>query len=123
MKAEGFVMSNQKQDRDTERFYKLSYLIIPLPMVAGVIFAGYVLLTEDSRNQSFCAVANTVSAYSHKPISINAFSSAESITLDICKEKDQTIDQGDGRDKGLVRWYVCKGTVCGQGWEKILGQH
>ena len=115
-------MSNQKQDRDTERFYKFSYLIIPLPMIAGAIFAIYVLLTEDSRNESFCAVANSLEAYQKQPLDSNDFASTESVTLDLCKDKDDALDEGDGRTKGLVRWYVCKGTICSQGWQQLLGK-
>ena len=115
-------MTDAKKDKDTERFYKLSYFIIPLPMIAGVVFAAYVLITEDSRNQSYCVVAQSSNAYNKQPLEALDFNYQESITLDICKDKDDTIDDGDGRANGQVRWFVCKGTVCGQGWETILSK-
>ncbi len=30
---------------------------------------------------------------------------------------DQRIDNGDGSQKGLVRWYVCSGIDCDEGWQ------
>lgn len=115
-------MADVKEDKDTERFYKLSYIIIPLPMVAGVIFAAYVLLTEDSRNQAYCTIATSPNAYQQATLQEDDFDYRESITLDVCKDKDDATDNGDGRTSGLVRWFVCKGTVCGKGWESILAR-
>lgn len=113
-------MSNTKQDKDTERFYNISYFIIPIPIVLGLIFAVYVLATEDSRNLSYCITAKNIAAYQHTPLNEDDFIYLEAITLDICKNHDDAIDNGDGRSTGKVRWFVCKGTVCGKGWETIL---
>jgi len=113
-------MSNTKQDKDTERFYNISYFIIPIPIVLGLIFAVYVLVTEDSRNLSYCITAKNIAAYQHTPLNEDDFMYLEAITLDICKNHDDEIDNGDGRSTGKVRWFVCKGTVCGKGWETIL---
>ncbi len=115
-------MTSIKKDKDTERFYNLSYIIIPLPMIAGAFFAAYVLITEDSRNDSFCATAIHIDAYQQKPLQEQNFLSLEKVTLDICKDRDNNIDNGDGRMVGKVRWYVCKGTICGPNWENILNQ-
>jgi len=115
-------MDNSKQHKETERFYSLSYLIIPLPMVAGLIFAAYVLLTEDARNATYCVVAELESAYLKKPLQSSDFISQEENTLDICKDSDDDIDHGDGRLQGKVRWFICKGTSCGPGWNTILSQ-
>lgn len=32
--------------------------------------------------------------------------------------KDHEIDGGDGKSKGLVRWYQCDGIDCDEGWER-----
>jgi len=114
------MMSNTKQDKDTERFYKISYFIIPIPIVLGLIFAVYVLVTEDSRNKSFCITAKNIDVYQKTPLNEKDFTHLEAIPLDICKNHDDDIDDGDGRSAGKVRWFVCKGTVCGKGWETIL---
>ncbi len=109
-------------DKETERFYHISYWIIPLPMLAGLGFAAWVLLTEDSRDLSYCVVAHTEAAY-HKPtLDAQDFESREAMTLDICKAKDDTIDNGDGRTSGKVHWFICKGTTCGPDWENALAQ-
>lgn len=31
---------------------------------------------------------------------------------------DQQIDNGDGQNKGLFRWYVCSGIDCDEGWRQ-----
>ena len=116
-------MSTQQTDKDTERFYKLSYLIIPIPLVLGLIFAVYVLATEDSRNLSFCTTAANESAYAKQPLQAQDFKTYEAISLNLCKDKDDLIDDSDGRTLGKVRWFICKGTVCGPGWETFLSRH
>jgi len=107
-------------DKETERFYKISYFIIPLPIIAGLIFAGWVLKTEDSRDQSYCVIAKSAAAYNKTKLEEHDFIYRESITLDICKDKDEANDDGDGRKSGKVRWFVCKGTTCGPGWQTSL---
>ena len=34
-----------------------------------------------------------------------------------CEQIDKDADNGDGPDKGKVRWYLCYGTDCHEGWE------
>ena len=126
-KHHGVAMNrNQQQsmvmDKRTKRFYKTSYWVIPLPMLAGLGFAVWVLLTEDSRDLSYCVIAHSASAYHQATLNARDFTYREAITLDICKDKDDAIDDGDGRTSGKVRWFVCKGTTCGPGWEKALAQ-
>ena len=115
-------MSKPLEDPETEHFYKLSYFFIPIPMVLGLIFAGYVLITEDSRNQSYCAVAKHEVAYQKASLQASDFISLESIALNLCKDKDDDIDGGDGRSHGRVHWFVCKGTSCGKHWKTLLAQ-
>ena len=31
---------------------------------------------------------------------------------------DRDIDHGDGPDRGRLRWYVCSGIDCEEGWER-----
>jgi hypothetical protein len=33
-------------------------------------------------------------------------------------EMDKEIDHGDGPDSGRLRWYVCGGIDCEEGWER-----
>jgi hypothetical protein len=107
-------------DKETERFYNISYFIIPIPILAGLAFAAWVLITEDSRDQSYCVIASSASAYKKDILQAPDFTYRESITLDICKEKDEAIDDSDGRKSGKVRWFICKGTTCGPDWEHAL---
>ncbi|MDQ7004137.1 MAG: hypothetical protein Q9N67_04140 [Ghiorsea sp.] len=116
-------MNKPVKDKETERFYNISYFVIPIPMVLGLIFAVYVLLTEDERTDSFCTVAKTEHAYANMPLQESDFSYLEKVTLNICKDKDDAIDQSDGRLSGKVRWYVCRGTVCGAGWKNVLNEN
>jgi len=111
-----------EKDPETERFYKISYFIIPIPIIAGLIFAAYVLITEDSRNEAFCVTAKSESNFLKMPLEKSDFISLDDTTLDVCKDKDDDIDDGDGYKSGKVRWFVCKGTSCGKGWETILSQ-
>jgi len=111
-----------EKDPETERFYKISYFIIPIPIIAGLIFAAYVLITEDSRNEAFCATAKSENSYLKMPLDKSDFISLDDTTLDVCKDRDDDIDGGDGYKLGQVRWFVCKGTICGKGWETILSQ-
>jgi len=115
-------MSDLKKDKETERFYKISYFVIPLPLIAGLIFSAWVLITEDSRDRTFCATAKDTFAYEHPLLNKLDFEDLQSNTLDICKDIDSEIDGGDGRTLGKVRWFVCKGTTCGPGWEKNLAR-
>jgi hypothetical protein len=39
------------------------------------------------------------------------------ILLQDCEQMDKNIDGGDGPDKGKVRWYLCYGIDCHEGWE------
>lgn len=36
--------------------------------------------------------------------------------LEDIRNMDQEIDNGDGSESGLVRWYVCSGIDCDEGW-------
>ncbi|MDQ6977168.1 MAG: hypothetical protein Q9M75_03550 [Ghiorsea sp.] len=96
------MMSNTKQDKDTERFYNISYFIVPIPMVLGLIFAVYVLATEDSRNLSYCITAKSIAAYQQTPLNEKDFTHLEAVTLDICKNHDDDVDDGGGRGAGKV---------------------
>ncbi len=113
---------HNSRNKETERFYHISYWIIPLPMLAGLGFAAWVLLTEDSRDLSYCVIAHDASAYHKATLHAQDFEYQKAITLDLCKDKDDAIDDGDGRTSGKVRWFICKGTTCGPGWEKALAQ-
>jgi len=115
-------MSNIPEDKETERFYSLSYFVIPIPMILGLAFAVYVLITEDSRNIAYCTVAKQENAYHQTILDEYAFEFRQAISLNLCKDKDDLLDDGDGQLTGRVHWFVCKGTVCGRGWETILAQ-
>ncbi|MDQ6989704.1 MAG: hypothetical protein Q9M19_07460 [Mariprofundaceae bacterium] len=113
-------MNQSTQDPETERFYKLSYFIIPIPMLLGLAFAAYVLMTEDSRNLSYCTVSKSEQAYQKPILQAVDFVSHEAISLNLCKDKDENIDAGDGQLQGRVHWFVCKGTTCGPHWQTLL---
>ncbi len=115
-------MNQPPQDPETERFYKLSYIFIPIPMVLGLVFAAYVLITEDSRNLSYCTVAKEAHFYQQNILNADNFDYHEAISLNLCKDKDEEIDDADGHLQGRVHWFICKGTTCGPHWETLLAQ-
>jgi hypothetical protein len=39
------------------------------------------------------------------------------ILKDEIVEKDNDIDNGDGPNSGKLRWYICGGIDCDEGWE------
>lgn len=39
------------------------------------------------------------------------------ILIQDCEQIDKDVDDGDGPDKGKVRWYLCYGIDCHEGWE------
>jgi len=113
---------NKRNDHLDDHSFRMIYYIIPIPMILGLAFAAYVLITEDSRNQSFCTVAKNEAAYQQSPLQESDFMSHEAISLNLCKDKDTDLDNNDGQIKGRVHWYVCKGTVCGKHWKELLAQ-
>lgn len=115
-------MNTRSRQDEPEHFYRLSYILIPLPIIASVIFMIYVWVIKDTQVISYCAVAQDAKAYQRDKLQAADFQSLESVTLDVCKKWDDEWDAGDGRTSGLVRWFICDGTTCGPGWEKVLKQ-
>ena len=113
-------MQEPEKDKSTERFYRISYLLIPLPMISLAVLAIYMSSTADMRVNSFCVIAKQASAYKKEPLQQQDFELLEEMTLDSCKQLDDQIDNDDGRIKGRVRWFECQGTSCGPGWQHFL---
>ncbi len=111
-----------EQDKRTERFYKISYLLIPVPMIGFGIIAAYMTLTADSNIDAFCTISTQASDYKKHPLQRQDFKLLEEMTLDYCKQNDKNIDGGDGAAQGRVRWFECRGTSCGPGWETYLSE-
>jgi hypothetical protein len=42
------------------------------------------------------------------------------LTKDEVVRMDKKIDKGDGPKKGKLRWYVCRGIDCDEGWESVF---
>lgn len=38
--------------------------------------------------------------------------------LEEIRTLDENVDQGNGAEHGLVRWYTCGGIDCDEGWEQ-----
>ena len=113
-------MSELEKDKSTERFYKISYFLIPVPMIAFAIIATYMSTTADTHIDTFCTISTQASDYKKEPLHREDFKLLEEMTLDYCKQNDDNIDGSDGRAKGRVRWFECHGTSCGPGWQNYL---
>jgi len=116
---------NEQEIKTINRRYRLSYLIIPLPMIAGLILAGYAYTTKDQRTDCFCAVASESQDYAKHLIEQKKFQQLKPMTVAQCRVLDDEIDgqtDGVGRSDGRVRWFVCTGMSCGPGWENILAE-
>ncbi len=113
-------MQELEKDKNTERFYKISYFLIPVPMIAFGIVAIYMSTTADTHIDTFCTISTQASDYKKEPLQREDFKLLEEMTLDYCKKNDANIDQGDGREQGRVRWFECRGTSCGPGWQNFL---
>lgn len=113
-------MNDMEQDKSTERFYKISYLLIPVPMIGFAIVAAYMSITGDKNIDAFCTISTQASDYQHNPLRREDFKLLEEMSLDNCKQNDSNIDAGDGRTSGRVRWFECRGTSCGPGWQNFL---
>ena len=113
-------MQELEKDKSTERFYKISYYLIPVPMVAFAVVAAYMSMTADTHIDAFCTISTQSSDYKKDPLQREDFKLIEEMTLDSCKQNDEHIDDSDGRMKGRVRWFECHGTSCGPGWKNFL---
>ncbi|MDX8391270.1 MAG: hypothetical protein R8K53_01710 [Mariprofundaceae bacterium] len=104
------------------RRYRWSYILIPIPMLAGLILAAYAYGTKDTRVDCFCAVATQGQDYAMRPLQAALFQTYSNISLADCRGLDSDIDTDDGRKQGRVRWFICTGMSCGPGWEEILAE-
>ncbi|MDQ7001779.1 MAG: hypothetical protein Q9N02_03720, partial [Ghiorsea sp.] len=61
-------MNNMKQDKQTERFYKISYFIIPIPMIGFAVIAAYMSITGDRNIDAFCTISTQAADYQQNPL-------------------------------------------------------
>ncbi len=108
--------------RQVSWLYKHSYMLLPIPIVASGMFAAYVVYTGDDKIDAYCTIAKHEAAYGQQQLKDYDFEYRAKETLAMCKAKDKDLDQADGRNHGRVRWFTCKGTTCGPGWENFLAE-
>jgi hypothetical protein len=63
-----------------------------------------------------CVAVEDTNLY-EKALSPSSVSYYGRIPIQDCEQMDRDIDSDDGPDKGKVRWYVCYGIDCHEGWE------
>jgi len=97
-------------------------MVIPIPMIAGVILVIYASIIKNDHVDSFCTVAMQSQAYAERPLKEELFKQFEKMKLPECLDLDDEVDDDDGRLSGQVRWFVCTGMSCGPGWKSILAE-
>jgi hypothetical protein len=75
---------------------------------------GYVEPTYS--RYAVCVEVNDTSLY-EKVLSPSDVGYYGRIPVQDCEQIDKDVDGGDGPDKGKVRWYLCYGIDCHEGWE------
>jgi len=113
---------HEAEVKSINRWYRWSYILIPLPMLLGVVLAAYAYLTEEDHIDCYCVVAAQSQAYAIQPLQDVEFGRREEMTVSQCRQLDDAIDGDDGRSLGRVRWFVCTGMSCGPGWKGILAE-
>ena len=113
---------HEAEIKSINRRYRWSYILIPLPMLAGLVLASYAYLTEEDHIDCFCTVAMQAQAYAERPLQEADFEQREEMVVSQCRQLDDAIDADDGRSLGRVRWFVCIGMSCGPGWQNILAE-
>ena len=126
----------QPKEKIQSPWFKTSKSIFPLPV--RIIFSlGFILflpgfllgwsmvvqsLLERSgyanptySRYAVCVAVNDISLY-EKVLSPSDVYHGRILIQD-CEQRDKDIDGGDGPDEGKVRWYVCYGIDCHEGWE------
>jgi hypothetical protein len=75
---------------------------------------GYVEPTYS--RYAVCVAVNDIGLY-EKVLSPSDVGYYGRILIQDCEQIDKDVDGGDGPDKGKVRWYLCYGIDCHEGWE------
>ena len=97
-------------------------MVIPIPMIAGIILVIYAYNVKDDHIDSYCAVATQSQSYAERPLQEEYFKQHAKLKLPACLQLDDEIDGNDGRQSGQVRWFICTGMSCGPGWQNILAE-
>jgi len=114
-----------EDEEETQRInsrYRWSYILMPIPMLAGLMVAAYIYTTKDDRVVCYCVSASHAQVYNKRPLQAVDFEQRQQMPLQQCRLQDESLDAGDGRSQGRVRWFVCTGMSCGPGWETILAE-
>ena len=93
--------------------------IFILALVVVFFFLMYRSCTEGYANYGYLVHAKNVAVFSHflSDADPNIIRHGRKL-LDEIENMDQQIDNGDGPQKGLLRWYVCSGIDCDEGWQR-----
>ena len=127
----------QPKEKIQSPWFKTSKSIFPLP-VRILLLLGFILFllpgfllgwsmvvqsvlemrgyVEPSYSRyAVCVAVNDISSY-EKVLSPSDVYCGRILVQD-CEQRDKDVDGGDGPDKGKVRWYLCFGIDCHEGWE------
>lgn len=110
------------EEKSINRRYRISYILMPLPMVAAAMIAAYIYINKDVDTDSYCVVASSAAHYQRLPENDTLFEQHQKMKLPECQALDEQLDHSDGRTAGKVRWFVCTGMSCGPQWQQILAQ-
>ena len=93
--------------------------IIILVIVFSALFFLYRSCTKGYDNYAYFVQANDEAVFA-KILSegdTRIIEHGRKLKIDVIA-MDKDIDQGNGPKKGTIRWYVCMGIDCDEGWQR-----
>ncbi len=96
--------------------------IIILAIVFSMLFFLYRSCTKGYDNYAYFVQVNdqTVFAKILSKDDTRIIAHGRKLKADIIA-MDKDIDQANGPDQGIIRWYVCSGIDCDEGWQGSFG--
>jgi hypothetical protein len=93
--------------------------IITLLIVFSFLFFAYRSCTKGYDAYAFFVHVKDVTIFKSRlaPADTRIIERGRRLKEDIIL-MDKEVDNGDGPNKGALRWYVCSGIDCDEGWER-----
>ncbi|MBF0187730.1 MAG: hypothetical protein HQL50_07380 [Magnetococcales bacterium] len=102
------------------------FIIVVLPLFSGILLGVYMggkswmekrgWIDPGYSAYAYCVEASDQAIFDQQsPLPGNKVFHKR-ILLSSCQARDQKIDGGDGLKAGKVRWYLCYGIDCDEGW-------
>ncbi len=93
--------------------------IITLAVIVGVLFFLYRSCTKGYDQYAYFVKVQDETVF-EKVLSNNdprIVDHGRTLKTNVLR-MDQETDNGDGAEKGRLRWYVCSGIDCDEGWQR-----